>query len=114
MSQLAEKETVDVNAQPQAIDKKEAVDSDVESTTTVNEKSLLRKLDLKLLPAVSILYLLSFLDRSNVGNARVEGLTTGIQLFCYDDTANAKTRPSHDGKPVPHWPHSVLCWLRTL
>lgn len=31
----------------------------------VNEKSLLRKLDLKLLPAVGILYLLSFLDRSN-------------------------------------------------
>jgi hypothetical protein len=26
---------------------------------------LLRKLDLRLLPAVSILYLLSFLDRSN-------------------------------------------------
>lgn len=31
----------------------------------VNEKRLLRKLDLRLLPGVSILYLLSFLDRSN-------------------------------------------------
>jgi hypothetical protein len=39
-------------------------DSDVE-LTSVNEKSLLRKLDARLLPAVSILYLLSFLDRSN-------------------------------------------------
>jgi hypothetical protein len=39
-------------------------DSDVE-LTSVNEKSLLRKLDVRLLPAVSILYLLSFLDRSN-------------------------------------------------
>ena len=39
-------------------------DSDLE-TTTVNEKSLLRKLDLRLLPGVSLLYLLSFLDRSN-------------------------------------------------
>jgi hypothetical protein len=32
---------------------------------SVNEKGLLRKMDLRLLPAVSILYLLSFLDRSN-------------------------------------------------
>jgi hypothetical protein len=31
----------------------------------INEKALLRKLDWKLLPAVSLLYLLSFLDRSN-------------------------------------------------
>ena len=41
-----------------------ASDSDVE-VASVNEKSLLRKLDIRLLPAVSILYLLSFLDRSN-------------------------------------------------
>ena len=31
----------------------------------INEKALLRKLDRKLLPAVTLLYLLSFLDRSN-------------------------------------------------
>lgn len=31
----------------------------------INEKALLRKLDLRLLPAVTLLYLLSFLDRSN-------------------------------------------------
>lgn len=31
----------------------------------VNEKKLLRKLDYNLLPAVGVLYLLSFLDRSN-------------------------------------------------
>ena len=31
----------------------------------VDEKALLRKLDLKLLPALTLLYLLSFLDRSN-------------------------------------------------
>jgi hypothetical protein len=41
-------------------------ESDVEIVPgTINEKKLLRKLDLRLLPAVSILYLLSFLDRSN-------------------------------------------------
>lgn len=31
----------------------------------INEKKLLRKLDLKLLPPLTLLYLLSFLDRSN-------------------------------------------------
>jgi len=42
-------------------------DSNIEvvAQSDVNEKSLLRKLDLRLLPPVSILYLLSFLDRSN-------------------------------------------------
>lgn len=56
-------------------------DSDIEVIPeTINEKRLLRMLDLRLLPAVSILYLLSFLDRSNVANARIEGLTTDLHM----------------------------------
>ncbi len=41
--------------------------SDVEENVVdgIDERALLRKLDLRLLPAVGILYLLSFLDRSN-------------------------------------------------
>lgn len=35
------------------------------SVTNINEKALLRKLDFRLLPPLTILYLLSFLDRSN-------------------------------------------------
>ena len=38
---------------------------DLETALAVNEKKLLRKLDFKLLPALTLLYLLSFLDRSN-------------------------------------------------
>ena len=34
-------------------------------TTIINEKALLRKMDLHLLPPLTLLYLLSFLDRSN-------------------------------------------------
>ena len=41
---------------------------EIEATFGINEKALLRKLDFKLLPAVTLLYLLSFLDRSN-GNS---------------------------------------------
>ena len=44
------------------------------TTSTVNERALLRKLDAKLLPAVGILYLLSFLDRSN-------GITSALESF---------------------------------
>jgi hypothetical protein len=40
-------------------------ESEVGVIDGVHEKSLLRKLDRNLLPAVGILYLLSFLDRSN-------------------------------------------------
>ncbi|OJJ45017.1 hypothetical protein ASPZODRAFT_70544 [Penicilliopsis zonata CBS 506.65] len=46
----------------------------------INEKALLRKLDRRLLPPVTVLYLLSFLDRTNVGNARLDGMTTDIKM----------------------------------
>ena len=36
-----------------------------EESGVVNEKALIRKLDFRLLPAVTVLYLMSFLDRSN-------------------------------------------------
>ena len=44
------------------------------------EKALVRKLDLRLLPPLTLLYLLSFLDRSNVANARIEGLATDLGM----------------------------------
>ena len=47
---------------------------------SINEPALLRKLDLTLLPTLTLLYLLSFLDRSNVGNARIEGLATDLHM----------------------------------
>ncbi|KAL6365812.1 hypothetical protein LRP88_00389 [Fusarium phalaenopsidis] len=52
----------------------------IDTEPPVNEKSLLRKLDAKLLPAVGVLYLLSFLDRSNVGNARIEGMVDDLNM----------------------------------
>ncbi|KAL1644933.1 hypothetical protein SLS58_004004 [Diplodia intermedia] len=61
------------------------VDSDVElEASGVNEKALLRKLDIKLLPGLVVLYLLSFLDRSNAGNQYLTSLTLyfiGYVLF---------------------------------
>jgi hypothetical protein len=40
-------------------------DEEFANPTGINEKALIRKLDLTLLPPLTLLYLLSFLDRSN-------------------------------------------------
>lgn len=48
--------------------------------TGIDEKALVRRLDLKLLPPLTLLYLLSFLDRSNIGNAKLDGLTTDLHI----------------------------------
>jgi hypothetical protein len=37
----------------------------------VDERKLVRKIDLRLIPWLSLLYLLSFLDRTSIGNAKV-------------------------------------------
>lgn len=50
------------------------------SAVHISETALLRKIDWRLLPAVGILYLLSFLDRSNVANARIEGLAADLGM----------------------------------
>jgi hypothetical protein len=37
----------------------------------IDEKKLLRKIDVRLIPWLSLLYLLSFLGRTSIGNAKV-------------------------------------------
>jgi len=44
------------------------------------EKRARRKIDLIVIPLVGMFYLLSFLDRSNIGNARVAGLQTDLKM----------------------------------
>jgi MFS family permease len=43
-------------------------------------KKLIRKIDWVLIPFLSFLYLLSFLDRSNIGNARLDTLEKDLKL----------------------------------
>ncbi|KAL1588749.1 hypothetical protein WHR41_02378 [Cladosporium halotolerans] len=52
----------------------------IAASHNLSEKKLLRKLDAHLIPGVTTLYLLSFLDRSNVANARLEGLEADLGL----------------------------------
>jgi hypothetical protein len=47
-------------------------------------KKLVRKIDWVLLPFLALLYLLSFLDRTNIGNARLAGLEADLGMSGLD------------------------------
>lgn len=74
--------------------------TDESGLDAIDEKKLLRKLDWHLVPGLTLLFLLSFLDRSNgnsflcsphlpfahllsVGNARIEGLATDLNMSMF-------------------------------
>jgi sugar phosphate permease len=46
----------------------------------LDEAKILRKMDLRLIPMLALLYLLSFLDRGNIGNAKIEGLLEDLHM----------------------------------
>ena len=48
--------------------------------TPDEERRVRRKLDTRLVLFVALLYLMSFLDRSNIGNAKLAGLASDLQL----------------------------------
>jgi len=65
----------------------EAVDFGGDSTlppppqlTAEEERRLWRKVDLRLLPILTVMYLCSFLDRGNIGNAKLAGLVSQLHL----------------------------------
>ncbi|SOV03046.1 related to TNA1 - High affinity nicotinic acid plasma membrane permease [Ustilago sp. UG-2017a] len=53
------------------------------SYTRQEERKLVRKVDYLVVPILLVLYLLSFLDRSNIGNAKLDGLVKDINLRDY-------------------------------
>ncbi|THZ96524.1 MFS general substrate transporter [Aureobasidium pullulans] len=52
----------------------------LESFAHLDINKILRKIDMRLVPMLTILYLLSFLDRGNIGNAKIEGLAEDLKL----------------------------------
>ncbi|KAI9370344.1 major facilitator superfamily domain-containing protein [Aspergillus egyptiacus] len=48
--------------------------------TEEEEKRLVRKINLFLLPNIWIMYLLSYMDRTNIGNAKIAGMADDLQL----------------------------------
>ncbi|KAK1985843.1 major facilitator superfamily transporter [Colletotrichum cereale] len=51
--------------------------------TEDEERAVRRKLDWHTVPLVTLLYLLCFLDRSNIGNARIQGMRDDIDIEGY-------------------------------
>lgn len=50
----------------------------------VAERKLRTKIDLYIVPTVALLYLFCFIDRANIGNARLAGLEKDLGLKGYD------------------------------
>lgn len=44
------------------------------------EKKLLRKIDLRLMPILWIMYILNYVDRTNIGNAKIAGMEDDLDL----------------------------------
>ncbi|CUA74713.1 putative transporter C1002,16c [Schizosaccharomyces pombe 972h-] [Rhizoctonia solani] len=49
-------------------------------TSGIDEKRLMRKIDMRLIPWLSLLHLLSFLDRASIGNAKLYSLESDLGL----------------------------------
>lgn len=49
-------------------------------TSNVDRQKTLRKMDIRLIPMLAVLYLLSFLDRGNIGNAKIQGMQEDLKL----------------------------------
>ncbi|KAJ8131131.1 hypothetical protein O1611_g2496 [Lasiodiplodia mahajangana] len=71
---------------PEAVvceDSKSSDSTESPSWTVEEETVVRRKLDRQLVPMLTILYLLCFLDRINIGNARIQGMTEDLNLIGY-------------------------------
>lgn len=56
-----------------------------EAFSADKQKKMLRKIDIRLVPFLALLYLCAHIDRANIGNAKIEGLVedlgmSGIQV----------------------------------
>ncbi|KAK8136599.1 major facilitator superfamily transporter [Apiospora sp. TS-2023a] len=71
-NKVAEKDRIDAIAA--------APGTTMASFAHLDEKKILRKMDMRLIPMLALLYLLSFLDRGNIGNAKIEGLQDDLKM----------------------------------
>jgi hypothetical protein len=103
---------------PYAVDEIEFDSRDQEQDFYVDpvaEKTLVRKLDWRLIPWLCLLYLISFLDRTNIGNAKIQGSgNSHAGAECY----RARKRSTDDGRSIQydlnHLFHYIFAfWLTT-
>ncbi|CEO58662.1 hypothetical protein PMG11_03369 [Penicillium brasilianum] len=58
--------------------------ADLDEATRRAERKLRTKIDLYIVPTVALLYLMCFIDRANIGNARLAGFEQDLNLHGYD------------------------------
>ncbi|KAG7124781.1 putative transporter like protein [Verticillium longisporum] len=69
-----------VHKEQESIDVDYASDPERHGFDAQATKKLLRKIDWALIPFLALLYLLSFLDRTNIGNARLAGIEADLGM----------------------------------
>jgi MFS family permease len=72
-----------MNSQPAEVEGHELTIVEIKNQQQISERTIIRKIDLHVIPLIVCFYLLSFLDRTNIGNARLSGLTTDLNLTDY-------------------------------
>lgn len=80
MSTSSEKDVKTQGAVDPSIEVEYASDPERSGFDEAATKRLLRKIDWTLIPFLALLYLLSFLDRTNIGNARLAGLEDDLGM----------------------------------
>ncbi|KAJ6031678.1 hypothetical protein N7540_002410 [Penicillium herquei] len=88
------------------------------------EKALVRKIDIRLLPMIIIMYILNYLDRNNIASARLAGLESDLGLVGNQYATCVSILfvgyllmqiPSNlllnkFGKPAIYLPVAMICW----
>jgi MFS transporter, ACS family, DAL5 transporter family protein len=55
-----------------------------ERETSALERALLRKVDIHILPLLYLSYIITFIDRANIGNVKIEGMLTDLNMVGND------------------------------
>ena len=118
-------ETLKTNTSERRVEHDEAEGSvaNAHSDIDVDERALLRKMDLHFIPWLSFLYFLSFLDRTSIGNARVSAcMHSGSYISsclvldliaCMDVAVRSRKGHTHVRQAIFVGFDSVLYQLRT-
>ena len=93
---MSDLEKTAVPDKPRSVDEKKTFRNDTDSVIDSTEvdsgqvqpiaddpradRILSNKIDLKVLPILGLLYLICFLDRTNIANARIQGLEDGLKM----------------------------------
>ncbi|CAN6663290.1 high-affinity nicotinic acid transporter [Trichomonascus vanleenenianus] len=74
-------EKTEVNATPLSLEQQKTAIDSLADEYGINQRKLMAKIDFRIVPAICFLYLLAFLDRVNISNANVYGMSKDIGLI---------------------------------